>query len=208
MSAGARDVDALRDALAPDASDADERLLCHRYDALDIGTDDAWIDATVGRFGRLDGLVNNAGIVELTGLDELTDDAFDTLMNVNVKGPLRLTQRALPHLRAAGSGRVINVASLSGLRVPGTFAPGYAMTKHAVLALTEATKQAAWHDGVRVTALCPGFVATDMTADFGEDPNPMLAPDDLAQLVSTTLSLPNTAQVAQLAVSCRLEPHV
>jgi NAD(P)-dependent dehydrogenase (short-subunit alcohol dehydrogenase family) len=102
----------------------------------------------------------------------------------------------------------VNIAPLSGIRVKGTFAPGYAMSKHAAIALTEATKQAGWDDGVRVTAVCPGFIATDMTSVLDEDPSTMIDPDDLAELVSTTISLPNTASVAQLNVACRLEPHV
>ncbi|MEP1124535.1 MAG: SDR family NAD(P)-dependent oxidoreductase [Ilumatobacter sp.] len=205
VSVGARDVDALTDAMA--GCDTD-RLLCHHYDALDAGSDRAWVDATIGRFGRLDGIVNNAGIVDTASLEDLSADAVDTLLAVNVKAPLRMTQLTLPHLRASGSGRVVNIASLSGIRVKGTFAPGYAMSKHAVMALTEATKQAGWDDGVRVTAVCPGYIATDMTADFGEDPTTMIDPADLAELVSTTISLPNTASVAQLNVACRLEPHV
>ncbi len=205
VSVGARDVDALRDAM----SGCDqERVLCHHYDALESGSEQGWRDATVERFGRLDGIVNNAGIVDTASLEDLTEAALDQMLAVNLKAPLRLTQLALPHLRTSGSGRVINIASLSGIRVKGTFAPGYAMSKHAVMALTEATKQAGWDDGVRVTAVCPGFIATDMTADFGEDPNTMIDPDDLAELVSTTISLPNTASVAQLTVACRLEPHV
>lgn len=205
VSVGARDVDALVEAMA---GRDDERLMCHRYDALDEGSDRAWVDATVARFGRLDGIVNNAGIVDTTSLEELSGAALDTMFAVNVKAPLRMTQLALPHLRSSGAGRVVNIASLSGIRVRGTFAPGYAMSKHAVMALTEATKQAGWDDGVRVTAVCPGYVATDMTADFGEDPTTMIDADDLAELVSTTISLPNTASVAQLNVACRLEPHV
>ncbi len=125
---------------------------------------------------------------------------------VNVKAPLRLIRAALPHLRASGSGRIVNLSSLSGLRVKGSFAPGYAMTKHAVTALTEAVKNIGWDDGIRVTALCPGFINTDMVASFGEDPDTMIQPDDLAELIATVLALPNTASVGQLAVACRLEP--
>lgn len=205
VSVGARDLDSLTDVMA---GCDEERLLCHRYDALQAASDEAWVNATVSRFGRLDGLVNNAGIVDTASLEELSEDALDAMLAVNVKAPLRMTQLALPHLRTSGSGRVVNIASLSGIRVKGTFAPGYAMSKHAVMALTEATKQAGWDDGVRVTAVCPGYIATDMTADFGEDPTTMIDPDDLAELISTTISLPNTASVAQLNVACRLEPHV
>lgn len=205
ISAGARNVDQLSTALADCAGD---RLLCHRYDALVPGTDSAWVDATISRFGRLDGVINNAGVIDTAPLEELTEDSLDKMMAVNLKAPLRLTQLTMDHLRSSGSGRVVNIASLSGIRVKSTFAPGYEMSKHAVIALTEATKQAGWDDGIRVTAVCPGFIRTDMTSDFDEDQSTMIDPADLAELVSTTISLPNSAQVAQLTVSCRLEPHI
>ena len=205
VSAGGRDPDELAGSLDDCAGD---RLLCSRYNALEPGTDTAWVDATIEQFGRIDGVVNNAGIIDRASFEELDDEILDRLWAVNVKAPLRLTQLAMKQLRASGSGRVVNVASLSGVRVKSTFAPGYEMSKHAVIALTEATKQAGWDDGIRVTALCPGFVATDMTSDFDEDPETMIDADDLAVMVSTTMTLPNTAQVAQLNVSCRLEPHL
>lgn len=205
VSVGGRDLDALRAAM--EGCDED-RLLCHTYDALEAGSDRAWVDATVTRFGRLDGIVNNAGVMDTTPLEDLTEEALDWMIAVNLKAPLRLTQLALSHLRAAGSGRVVNISSLSGIRVNGTFAHGYAMSKHAVMALTEATKQVGWSDGIRVTAVCPGYIATDMTADFDDDPSSMLDPDDIAKLISTTISLPNTASVAQLNVACRLEPYL
>ena len=205
VSVGGRDLDALRASM--DGLD-ESRLLCHRYDAAEAGADATWVDATVERFGGVDGVVNNAGIIDTATFDELTESALDEMWDVNVKAPLRLTQLLMPHLRRSGSGRVVNIASLSGVRVKGTFAPGYAMSKHAVMALTEATKQAGWDDGIRVTAVCPGYIATDMTSDFGEDPSTMIDPDDLAEVISTTVALPNTASVAQLNVACRLEPHL
>ncbi len=204
VSAGARSVATLRDALG---AAQDDRLVLHRYDALEAGSDEAWVGATVEAFGRLDVVVNNAGILDDSSLEDLTMEAMDRLVDVNVKAPLRMTQLCLPHLRASGAGRIVNLASLSGVRVKGTFAPGYAMTKHAVIALGEATKQLAWEDGVRVTAVCPGYVATDMIDQLGHDPDTVIDPDDLAELIATTIALPNTASVAHLDVACRLEPH-
>jgi len=204
VSVGARNEVALAEAFS---GLSDERLLQHHYDATAPGSEQAWIDATLERFGGLDGIVNNAGIIDTAGLDDLTDDVLDSMWAVNVKAPTRMIRLALPALRASGHGRVVNIASLSGQRVKGTFAPGYAMSKHAVIALSEAVKNAAWDDGVRVTAVCPGFIATDMTSDFGEDSSTMIDADDLAELISTTMRLPNTASVAQLNVSCRLEPN-
>lgn len=204
VSAGARDVAGVTSASAGLGGD---RLLAHAYDATVAGSDQAWFDATVERFGSVDVVINNAGVLDTAPFDELTEAGLDTMWNVNVKAPFRLTQLAMPTLRAAGSGRVVNIASLSGLRVAGQFAPGYAMSKHAVMALTEAVKQAGWADGVRVTAVCPGFIATDMIAELDEDPTTMIQPDDLAEMISTVVALPNSASVAQLTVACRLEAH-
>ncbi len=203
ISAGARNVDALSGALD---NLGGERMLCHQFDASDPSHAQAWVDATVDTFGGVDAVVNNAGVLDQAALEDLTEDSLDEMWEVNVKGPLRLIRAALPHLRRCGQGRVVNVSSLSGLRVKGVFAPGYAISKFAVTALTEAVKNAGWDDGIRTTALCPGFINTDMTATFGEDPASMIQPDDLAELVTTVLALPNTASVGQLAVACRLEP--
>ena len=120
-------------------------------------------------------------------------------------GPLALTRVALPYLRAAGSGRIVNLASLSGKRVAGDNA-AYPLSKFAVVALSHATRRAGWEDGVRVTALCPGYVATDMVSDVSDPPaEAMIQPADLAELAATVIALPNTASVAEILVSCRFE---
>ena len=195
-------------AAAEQALGAGEQLHVHRYDATEAATTDTWVESTVDRFGGIDALINNAGIVDPSPLDDLSEESLDEMWRVNVMGPFRLIKAAMPLLRASGRGRVVNVSSLSGLRVKGSFAPGYAMSKHAVTALTEAVKNAGWDDGVRVTSVHPGFVNTDMVADFDYPAEDMIQPDDLAEVVATVLRLPNTAQVARLTVSCELEPGV
>ena len=203
VSIGARNVDA-----ATAAGGSGDTTVVHRYDALDASSNDAWVAATLERFGAIDAIINNAGIVDPAPLDDLSEESLDEMWRVNVMGPFRLIKAALPHLRASGTGRVVNVSSLSGLRVKGAFAPGYALSKFAVTALTEAVKNAGWDDGVRVTSLHPGFINTDMVAEFDFPAEDMIQPDDLAELVATVLRLPNNAQVARLAVSCELEPGV
>lgn len=201
LSLGARDP-AMLDTVFADA--APDRVHRQAYDALEAGSDVAWVEATLARFGRIDALVNNAGIATPARIED-GDEAFDRLWAVNVKAPLRLIRSALPQLRACGCGRVINLASLSGKRVANDNA-GYAMSKFAVVALSHATRRAGWDDGVRVTALCPSFVATDMTASVESvGREEMIQPEDLAALVATLLALPNTASVAELLVNCRLE---
>ena len=122
-----------------------------------------------------------------------------------MKAPFRVIQAALPHLKASGRGRVVNVASLSGKRVMGLNA-GYQMSKHAVVALTHAVRRLGWEHGIRATALCPGFVDTDLTSQVTDvEHEHMTSVDDLAELVATIVHLPNTAAIAELLVNCRYE---
>jgi NAD(P)-dependent dehydrogenase (short-subunit alcohol dehydrogenase family) len=177
----------------------------HRYEACDPQAARAWTDATIARFGRLDVLVSNAGICRMIDFDTGTDALLDETLDINVKAPFRLAQAALPHLRRSGAGRFVQLASLSGKRVK-NLNVGYQMSKHAMLALAHAVRRAGWDDGVRATAVCPGFVNTDMAAGIADlEPLAMTQPQDLAQLVVNTIELPNTASVAELLVNCRYE---
>jgi len=203
VSLGARNVDDLRSSIQ---GWADRDVSCHEYDALDPTSGDAWVDATVDLHGRIDGLTNNAGIGHMESLADLSEAVLDEMWAVNVKGPLHLIRQTLPLLAASGEGRIVNVVSLSGKRVKGTFAPGYAMSKHAFLALHHAVRHATFDDGIRVTAICPGYVETDMTSSFGVDPAIMIQPEDLAETVATIVRLPNTATVAEILMTC--EPEV
>lgn len=195
VSAGVRDARGLRESPS---------LQVQRYDAESLESAEAWVAACVERFGAVHGLVNAAGINPHFTVTDADETALDQLWAVNVKGPLRLCRLALPHLRACGTGRIVNVASLSGKRVANTSA-GYAMSKFAVVALTQSVRREGWEDGVRATALCPGFVETDMTAAANFPREQMSKPADLAVMTEMLLLLPNTAVVAELLVNCRLE---
>jgi NAD(P)-dependent dehydrogenase (short-subunit alcohol dehydrogenase family) len=198
LSLGARNPASLADLAGP-------AVLTHAHAAESRASAEAWVQATLDRFGRLDGLVNNAGSGIVARLED-DDAAFEQLHQVNTMGPLRLLRAALPHLRQAGTGRIVNVISLSGKRVANDNT-GYAMSKFAALALSHAVRRAAWDDGVRVCAVCPSFVATDMTAGAKSvAPEEMIQPADLASLIRTVLLLPNTAVVSELLVNCRFDP--
>jgi NAD(P)-dependent dehydrogenase (short-subunit alcohol dehydrogenase family) len=179
-------------------------VLTAAYDALDAASADSWVEATLERFGQIDGLVNNAGALRHASVEHGSDEDFEHLWQVNAMGPLRLTRLALPHLKRCGTGRIINVVSLAGKRVRGDNA-GYSMSKFAALALTHATRRAGWQDGVRVTAVCPAWVATDMASGANVATSEMIQPEDLAEMVATVLALPNNASVAELLVNCRFE---
>ena len=202
LSLGVRDVQAM----GKKAKDWDQgRVLIGQYDATDKETHKSWVDETAEHFGRIDGLVNNAGIMRSVSVDdgEFNEKGLDLMWAVNVKAPLSMTCLALPHLRKSGAGRVINVASLAGKAVFGN-GVGYSMTKFAAVALSHATRHGGWADGVRCTALCPGYVATDLTSSIESvSMDDMISADDLAELVNTVISLSNTASVAELIVNCR-----
>lgn len=201
LSLGVRQPGKLAEAFGPES----DRLMFHRFDAFEPPSAVAWVESAAARFGRIDALVNNAGLSERVLLTDDNDEALDRLWQVNVKAPLRLTRLCLPHLEATGRGRIVNIASLSGKRVRNAFV-GYNMTKFALMGLTHTTRHVAWHKGVRATAICPSFVRTEMSAYTDKvKPDDMIQPETLADLVATLIALPNNAAVAELLVNCRLE---
>ncbi|MEM7323010.1 MAG: SDR family NAD(P)-dependent oxidoreductase, partial [Actinomycetota bacterium] len=166
LSLGGRNTESIAEVAAnwPSPEDGGPVVSIHHFDATDRDSAGDWVAATVEAHGGVDVLINNAGVLDGFSLDTYDEAAFDDMLTVNVKTPTLLTHLTLPHLRLSGHGRVINIASLSGKRVKGGFSPGYAMSKHAVMALTHATRQYGWDDGVRATAICPSFVETEMIA--------------------------------------------
>jgi NAD(P)-dependent dehydrogenase (short-subunit alcohol dehydrogenase family) len=187
-----------------------ERTLIHRFDAEKTETASDWIAATAARFGRIDALINNAGILRPLDLRNGDENVLDEMWAVNVKAPYRLIRLALPHLEKSANGRIINVASTDGKRYRDTVSVAYAMTKHAVLALTHAAKFAGWEHGVRVTALCPGAVDTELIKSIpGVAPAVnRISPETIGETVAFLLRLPNTVSVAELVMNTRLESWI
>jgi len=141
-------------------------------------------------------------------LESGSEDDLDAMWAVNVKAPFRLIRAALPHLRASGSGRVVNIASTDAKRYrDATISLGYAMTKHALLAMTHAARFAGWDDGVRATAICPGAIDTEMVAGLAGATAKAnrLAPETVADMVAFVLTLPNQASVPEFIANTRLE---
>ena len=126
---------------------------------------------------------------------------------INCKVPFRLIKLCLTYLRKSGKGRIVNIASSDGKRYRESVSVGYTMVKHALIAVRHAARFAGWDDGVRVTALCPGAVNTDLIANIpGITPvSERLPPEVVASMVSMLLSLPNTASVSEMPINTRLE---
>lgn len=189
-------------------TDDRERWTALAYDARDPASAAAWVEASAARFGRIDVLVNAAGINPMARLHDADEAAFDAMWDVNAKGPMRVIRAAWPHLVACGEGRIVNLASLSGKRVRNENL-GYAMSKFAVMALTQEVRRQGFEHGIRACAVAPSFVDTDMTSHVTGWPRErMTRPEDLAVLVETLVRLPNTASVAELLLNCRHEELV
>ncbi len=184
----------------------DSRILTCAFDARVAQSAPDWVAATQERFDRVDGIVNNAGVAHTFDVESDDEVKLDEMWEVNVKAPLRLTRAAFPYLKQSGAGRVINIVSLSGKRVKSAGIAGYAMTKYALDALTHGVRYAGWEHGIRATAICPGFVATDMTADVqAVSQRQMIPPEAVARLVGTVLALPNSASITEVPINCVLE---
>ena len=119
------------------------------------------IQKTVEAHGRLDILVNNAGMVDVRPLHETSVADWDRVMDVNVKSMYLATVHALPHLRAAGRGYIVNVGSISSF-VAQAGTPVYTTSKHAVLGLSRSIAMDYAVDGIRCNCLCPGITDTPM----------------------------------------------
>ncbi|HEX4621091.1 MAG TPA: SDR family NAD(P)-dependent oxidoreductase, partial [Myxococcaceae bacterium] len=141
---------------------------------------DRWVAEAERAFGRIDVLVNNAGIVRRIRTVQMTDDDFDRVVKVNLNGPFYLARRVLPGMLERKWGRILNVSSISGT-VGTAGSTGYCASKWGLNGLTEALAEEVRGSGVVVAAILPGSVKTDMLEGSGYEP--VLSPAEVAQTV-------------------------
>jgi len=126
---------------------------------------DATVAATLARFGGIDILVNNGGVLHAGTAETQTEQQWDETFNVNVKGLWLMTRAVLPHLRKAAGGSIINISSVLGL-VGFANRAAYAASKGAVTMLTKSMALDHAHESIRVNCICPGVVETDLLNNF------------------------------------------
>jgi 3-oxoacyl-[acyl-carrier protein] reductase len=133
-------------------------------------------------FGTPDLLVNNAGVVARARLEETSIESWDAVLDSNLKGTFLVTRAFLPAMRARRSGRIVNLASISGRQ--GTAGlTAYCAAKHGVVGLTRALAEEVRADGIPVNAVCPGSVDTDMLRTGMPGAEPKMSPADIANVV-------------------------
>jgi NAD(P)-dependent dehydrogenase (short-subunit alcohol dehydrogenase family) len=125
---------------------------------------DRVLSETSAQFGGLNVLVNNSGILHIGTAEEISEQQWDETFNINVRGLCLLSRSVLPHMRRAGGGSIINVASVLGIN-GARKRSAYAPSKGAVVLLTKCMAIDYGHENIRVNALCPSFVETDLTAE-------------------------------------------
>ena len=186
-----------------------EKYLLHSYDATDNKSSKKWIDKTVSTFQNIDTLIHCAGIFKKTSLifkDKEKKD-IENIWQVNVMGPWLLTKNAWKYLSMSKSGRIIVLVSMSGKRSKSNLA-GYSMSKFGLMSLCQTMRNEGWEKGIRVTAICPGWVNTDMAKNVKHFPKEeMTQPLDIANICSTLLKLPNSSIPFELSINCNLETN-
>ncbi len=208
LSLGVRDASGLPAGPLQEAvRQSPERVLLHPYDARDPSQASTWVAATLARFGGIDGLIHCAGVFSRVGLlfEAGQEQEIEALWRVNLMGPWWLSRAAWPALVASGDGRVITLVSMSGQRVKGPLA-AYPCSKFALMALCQSMRNEGWDAGIRVTAICPGWVNTAMASQVTALPaGAMTQPEDLAALAAQLLRLPASAVPFELKINCVLE---
>jgi Short-chain dehydrogenases of various substrate specificities len=150
------------------------------------------------RFGRLDMLVNSAGIGIAGTVEGLSAKHLDLTVGVNLRGLFLVTQKAIPLLRES-RGWIVNLASIAGT-VPTPGLSAYGATKAAVISLTRSLNEELDGDGVRAVAICPGFVDTPMSEWSGIPGEQMIQPEDCAEIVRMLLRLSPHARIPQVVI--------
>ena len=159
-------------------------------------------------FGRLDVIVNNAGISQLSRIDELDVEGWEAMIDINLKGVLFGMAAAVPVFQKQGTGHIINIISTAGIKISPTMGV-YAATKNAVRTITEAFRQES--DGkIRITGISPGFVQTELAQSI-KDPairqhiqssmeKMALSPEDIANTVAFVIGQPAEVEIGDIVI--------
>jgi len=189
-------------AVAEEAAEISEaKVIAHPADVADEGQVEGLFARVKEEFGRLDLLVNNAGAFDGGPLEELSADAWDRVLNTNLRGPFLCTRAAVRLMKPARSGRIINIGSIAGQRTR-VKAAAYTASKHGLWGLTQATALEGRDYGVTCGALHPGNVAVERRQSSGktEDDEPMMSPEDVARVAVLMATLPPDVEMLEAIV--------
>jgi 3-oxoacyl-[acyl-carrier protein] reductase len=178
---------------------ASERLYAAAADVSKESEAKQWVADAIARLGPPDLLVNNAGIGVFGEIGKLTAESWERALSVNLKSAFLCTREVLPAMRARGRGYVINISSLAGKKgMSGTAA--YSASKFGMIGLSQSLLEEAKADNIRVTAICPGYVATPLAEKATVPAAEMIQPEDIAATVLYLLDLGPKAVVREIVI--------
>ncbi len=208
LSLGLRNINSVKGTVLDPEISGSEKIMLQNYEATNENSTKEWLTNTIQKFGNLDTLINCAGIFNRVGFlyEEGEEKEIDKLWKVNVMGPWLLTKEAWPHLSKSKKGRIIVLVSMSGKRSKGNLA-GYSMSKFALMSLCQTMRNLGWEKGIRVTAICPSWVNTEMADGIKSivPPEMMTQPEDIGNICTNLLNLPTTCIPFEMQVNCSLE---
>jgi NADP-dependent 3-hydroxy acid dehydrogenase YdfG len=203
---GARRADRI-EKLAKEIVDEGGKALAIAADVTQRNQVKKLVDAAVEQFGRVDVLLNNAGIMPLSLMESLHLDEWDKMIDVNIKGVLNGIAAVLPYIKEQKSGQIINTSSVAGHKVFGGSAV-YSATKFAVRALTEGLRMEVKPYNIRTTIVCPGAVKTELLehitdADVRQANEDYvgavgISPDSFARVVAFAISQPEDVDINEI----------
>jgi NAD(P)-dependent dehydrogenase (short-subunit alcohol dehydrogenase family) len=176
------------------------RVLGVTCDVRDPASVEAAVRATVARFGGVDVLVNNAGVGVGAPVADMSSEEWDRILGTNLTGVFNCCRAVIPHMRTRGGGWIINISSLAA-KNPFAGGAAYCATKAGLNAFTEALMQEVRYDGIRVSCVMPGSVATGFSgraSDAGVDWK--LLPDDVAQVIVDLLAHPSRSLPSRVEI--------
>ncbi len=178
-------------------------------DVTDEGQVDALFARVVERFGRVDILVNNAGVFDGGRIDELTIEAWDKVMAVNLRGPFLCTRAAFRVMKEQGGGRIINIGSISAQRVRPGSAP-YSTSKHGIWGLTQATALDGRQFGIVASCLHPGNTRVERVTERSQAPGaePFMEVEELAAAAVFMAAQPPHVNVLEAIVLPVTQPYI
>lgn len=168
------------------------------------------VEQVVASYGRIDILVNSAGVNEAGGIQSLDLDGWRKVIDINLWGTIYTCKAAVPHLQATGGGDIINISSTAGRRAAGLFA-SYATSKHGVNGFTESIRQELGNDNIRVSVVEPGATETEIASSVSDpkwaemmqhhvSKEGAMKAADIAEAIIFIVSLPRRANVSQILI--------
>ena len=177
----------------------DAQVLGIQADVTNAGEVEHFVNETMKRFGRLDVLVNNAGMGGYGPIEQTTEEDLQKVLDVNLRGVFLASRAVFPIMRASKRGYIITISSICGKEAYAEIS-AYCASKFAAVGFTEALLKEGIDSGIRTTSICPGMVDTEMVEGAGVPPEDMLKADDIAETCLYLLSLSEKAVVKEIVM--------